>query len=140
MCKKMLQKGKKWCRKGERKGVCECSSMVERKLPKLKTRVQFPSLAPRKKPSEKGRFFYGREGSGREPEQRVRSRSVSAVDVLRTVRALRGRGVIAEHSLHSLQEYAICIKCFRYARLRYKSTSICYSFIKMISVSFPLHH
>lgn len=26
---------------------CGCSSMVERKLPKLKTRVRFPSLAPK---------------------------------------------------------------------------------------------
>ena len=46
--------------------------MAEQQLPKLNTRVRFPSPAPNKKAPVRG-LFYLERGGGSEPEQRVRS-------------------------------------------------------------------
>ncbi len=49
--------------------------MVERKLPKLKTRVRFPSLAPKNPP--KGGFFY-EQSRGRTREEGLESEAKDA--------------------------------------------------------------
>ena len=53
--------------------------MVERKLPKLKTRVRFPSPAPIKKAAS-AVFFMGCGSRDENPAKRVRSQSVSDAD------------------------------------------------------------
>ena len=85
---------------------CGRSSGVERNLAKVDVEGSNPFTRSKKQADQKVGFFVS-ERREEEPEKRVRSRSVSEVDVRQD--SPLGRGQKSEQSLHPLQ----LLRCFK---------------------------